>query len=215
MLTADFSTESLQARREWQDILKVMKEKNQLLALWGFLCMLFFALSLWLLIFFYLCLIFVTLINTCLGVFLLGLLFMGCLGFLDLVGYFLSHAREVFIYYLLKYFLMVFLLSSYSGTPMIQMLGHLTLSQRSLRLSSFLLIFFSFFLSAPFISTILCSTSLILSSASVILLLVPSRMFFISFIALFQRTQWHPTPVLLPGKSHGWRSLVGCSPCGR
>ena len=27
---------------------------------------------------------------------------------------------------------------------------------------------------------------------------------------LFQRTQWHPTPVLLPGKSHGWRSLVGC-----
>ena len=27
--------------------------------------------------------------------------------------------------------------------------------------------------------------------------------------------QWHPTPVLLPGKSHGWRSLVGCSPWGR
>ena len=24
--------------------------------------------------------------------------------------------------------------------------------------------------------------------------------------------QWHPTPVLLPGKSQGWRSLVGCSP---
>ena len=23
-----------------------------------------------------------------------------------------------------------------------------------------------------------------------------------------------PTPVLLPGKSHGWRSLVGCSPWG-
>ena len=28
---------------------------------------------------------------------------------------------------------------------------------------------------------------------------------------LFQRRQWHPTPVLLPGKSHGWRSLVGCT----
>ena len=28
------------------------------------------------------------------------------------------------------------------------------------------------------------------------------------------RSQWHPTPVLLPGKSHGWRSLVGCSPWG-
>ena len=26
------------------------------------------------------------------------------------------------------------------------------------------------------------------------------------------RRQWHPTPVLLPGKFHGWRSLVGCSP---
>ena len=26
--------------------------------------------------------------------------------------------------------------------------------------------------------------------------------------------RWHPTPVLLPGKSHGWRSLVGCSPWG-
>ena len=25
------------------------------------------------------------------------------------------------------------------------------------------------------------------------------------------RRQWHPTPVLLPGKSHGWRSLVGYS----
>ena len=32
---------------------------------------------------------------------------------------------------------------------------------------------------------------------------------------LIRRRQWHPTPVLLPGKSHGWRSLVGCSPWGR
>ena len=29
------------------------------------------------------------------------------------------------------------------------------------------------------------------------------------------RRQWHPTPVLLAGKSHRWRSLVGCSPWGR
>ena len=29
------------------------------------------------------------------------------------------------------------------------------------------------------------------------------------------RRQWHPTPVLLLGKSHGRRSLVGCSPWGR
>ena len=35
----------------------------------------------------------------------------------------------------------------------------------------------------------------------------------IGFSTLYcQRRQWHPTPVLLPGKSHGWRSLVGCSP---
>ena len=29
------------------------------------------------------------------------------------------------------------------------------------------------------------------------------------------RRQWQPTPVLLPGKSHGWKSLVGFSPWGR
>ena len=31
---------------------------------------------------------------------------------------------------------------------------------------------------------------------------------------LERRRQWHPTPVLLPGKSHGQGSLVGCSPWG-
>ena len=30
-----------------------------------------------------------------------------------------------------------------------------------------------------------------------------------------ERRQWRPTPVLLPGKSHRRRSLVGCSPWGR
>ena len=28
------------------------------------------------------------------------------------------------------------------------------------------------------------------------------------------RRKWQPTPVFLPGKSHGWRSLVGYSPWG-
>ena len=32
--------------------------------------------------------------------------------------------------------------------------------------------------------------------------------------SIVRRRQWHPTPVLLPGKSRGWRSLVGCSPWG-
>ena len=35
------------------------------------------------------------------------------------------------------------------------------------------------------------------------------------YSSVYQRRQWHPTPVILPGKSHGWRSLVGCSPWGR
>ena len=32
---------------------------------------------------------------------------------------------------------------------------------------------------------------------------------------IYWRRQWHPTQVLLPGKSHGQRSLEGCSPWGR
>ena len=39
--------------------------------------------------------------------------------------------------------------------------------------------------------------------------------FFCWVVFHFRRRQWHPTPVLLPGKSHGWRSLVGYSPWGR
>ena len=44
---------------------------------------------------------------------------------------------------------------------------------------------------------------------------LPSSLLFkILFCSLFRTRQWQPTPVLLPGKSHGWRSLVGCSPWG-
>ena len=38
---------------------------------------------------------------------------------------------------------------------------------------------------------------------------------FLNNQAKSQRRQWPPTPVLLPGKSHGRRSRVGCSPWGR
>ena len=41
---------------------------------------------------------------------------------------------------------------------------------------------------------------------------------FLNFSLQFSRLarrQWQPTPVLLPGKSHGWRILAGCSPWGR
>ena len=34
------------------------------------------------------------------------------------------------------------------------------------------------------------------------------------YIYIYRRRRWHPTPVLLPGKSRGRRSLVGCSPWG-
>ena len=34
-------------------------------------------------------------------------------------------------------------------------------------------------------------------------------------IHILRRRQWHPTPVLLPGKSQGWRRLLGCRPWGR
>ena len=36
----------------------------------------------------------------------------------------------------------------------------------------------------------------------------------IEFKMYLWRRQWHPTSVLLTGKSCGWRSLVGCSPWG-
>ena len=135
------------------------------------------------------------------------------MGFLNLGGYFLPHFREVFNYYLVKYFFMAFLFIFFFWDSYDSNVGAFGIVPE---VSEVVLISLNcFFFSVSFISTILSSTSLILSSASVILLLVPSRVFLISVIALFGRRQWHPTPVHLPGKSHGQRSLVGCSPWGR
>ena len=39
--------------------------------------------------------------------------------------------------------------------------------------------------------------------------------FFPTTYIIIRRRQWHPTPVFLPGESHGRRSLVGCLPWGR
>ena len=39
--------------------------------------------------------------------------------------------------------------------------------------------------------------------------------FLLTSVDLNRRRQWHPTPVLLPGKSHGWRILVGFNPWSR
>ena len=38
--------------------------------------------------------------------------------------------------------------------------------------------------------------------------------FTFSHFKWIRRRQWHPTPGLLPGKSHGRKNLVGCSPLG-
>ena len=92
-----------------------------------------------------LCLDFVNLINMCLGVFHLGFILFGTLWVSwTWVAISFPILGKFSIIYLLKYSLMAFFLSS-SGTPMSRMLGCFTLSQRSLRFSSFLLILFSFF----------------------------------------------------------------------
>ena len=103
------------------------------------------------------------------------------LGFLDLGDYFLPHFKEVFNYYLLKYFLMVFLFVFFFWDSYDSNVGAFNIVPE---VSEIVLIsfnsFFSF-LSDSFISTILSFISLILSSASVILLFVASRVFLISF----------------------------------
>ena len=91
-----------------------------------------------------LCLIFVNLINMCLGVFHLEFLVFGTVWFswtcmtisFPILGKFSTIISSSILSW-------SFFLSSSSGTPMIQMLGRLTLFQRSLKLSSFLLILFS------------------------------------------------------------------------
>ena len=91
-----------------------------------------------------LCLIFVNLINICLRVFRLGFILFGTLRVswtwviisFPILGKFSTIISS-------SIFSWSFFLSFSSGIPMIRMLGHLTLSQRSLSLSSFLLIHFS------------------------------------------------------------------------
>ena len=84
-----------------------------------------------------------------------------------------------------------FFLSMSSETPIIQRLVHLMLSQQSLRLYLFLFIMFSLLCSVSVISTLVPSSSLICSSASVFLLLAPSSVFLISVTVLFGLPGWH------------------------
>ena len=85
------------------------------------------------------------------------------MGFLDLGGYFLPHFREVFNYYLLKYFLMAFLFVFFFWDSYDSNVGAFNIVPEVSEVV-LTLILFSFFPSASFISTILSSPSLILSS---------------------------------------------------
>ena len=101
----------------------------------------------------------------------------------DLTEYLLFHVGEIFSYNLFKNFLKPFPFISSSGSPNFRILVYLSLPQGSLRLS-ILLIPCSLLCSSAVISTILSSSSLIRSSASDSLLLVPFRVYLILVILL-------------------------------
>ena len=130
-------------------------------------------------------LVFVSLISMCLGMFLLWFILYGTLSAswtwltisFSMLGKFSTIISS-------KFFSYPFFSSYSSGAPIIQMLVGLMWSQGSLRLSSVLFIPFTLFCSSVVTSTILSSSSLIHSSASDILLLIPSRVFLISVIVL-------------------------------
>ena len=103
------------------------------------------------------------------------------LGFLHLGDNFHPHFREVFNYYLLQYFLMVFLFAFFFWDSYDSNIGVFNIVPEFSEIVLISFNSFSFFLSDSFISTIPFSTSLILSSASFILLFVPSRVFLIFY----------------------------------
>ena len=77
-----------------------------------------------------------------------------------------------------------------------------------------LFLFFLISLAKDFLSLFIFSKNQLVVSLTISIVFLVS-IAFITILIFLRRRQWHPTPVLLPGKSHGWRSLVGCSPWGR
>ena len=104
------------------------------------------------------------------------------LGFLSLGDYFLLHFREIFNYYLLKYFLISFLFVVFYWDTYDSNVGVFNIVPE---VSEVVFISFYYFFPLCFIYFQHYTTLLILSSASVILLLVPFRVILISVIALF------------------------------
>ena len=106
--------------------------------------------------------------------------------FLDLNIHFLPQVRKVFHPLFLQISFSPFSLFSPSGTPIMQLLVCLILSQRLLKLSWILKTFFLLFaLLIEWFSTILPSRSFIHSPVSSNLLLTPSSVFFTSIIIFF------------------------------
>ena len=105
-------------------------------------------------------------------------------------------------------------------TTLILLYTNLSCHFHSISLFSFPLIFLSpshdYFLSSPTsLSTPMFSSFWVCGVLPPISLgCLPPQPLFSSPSSIWRR-QWHPTPVLLPGKSHGWRSLVGCHLWGR
>ena len=126
---------------------------------------------------FYLYLIFDSLINMCPCMFLLGFILWNSLCFLDLIDYFLSHIREVFNYNVFKYFLSPFLFLFFFWDPYNSNVSVFNIIPEVSETVLDCFQFFSLICSVVVICTILSSRSLIHSSASVILLLIPSRGF--------------------------------------
>ena len=61
-----------------------------------------------------------------------------------------------------------------------------------------------------------CGASQVAQLGKELLCKSPRRCRFILWIRkIHWRKKWQPTPLFLPGNSHGWRSLVGCSPRGQ
>ena len=112
------------------------------------------------------------------------------LPFLDLVDHSLSHVREVFSYYLLKYFLESFLSLSLLLMGPFGAFNVVPEVSYAVFFFFFFLIFPLIFCFAAVISTILSSRSLIHSSASVVLLLTSSSVVFISVCSLVLLGLW-------------------------
>ena len=101
---------------------------------------------------------------------------------LELIGYFVFHVGEIFNYNLFKNFLIPFLLLFLFWAPYNSHVGAFDII---LEVSEILFILFTLFCSSEVTSIILSSSTLIHSSASDILLLIPSRVFLISVIVWF------------------------------